>query len=482
MTQTTSKQTSWLASPVTAAEWLEEPSLVFAGGRTHTDPRTGIPLYGPRSLGTGRHREQFHVGFVGTAEAVDHARQLYSDFADGVAGDDEHAPFPGSSPGQLNLPGRGYRFRLCQADALVELVTRQEQRDILGIADGRRRFETLVGLLQAKTELLCQKDHPLDCIAVALPTDLYRKCRVVRYIDPSLGTVHRDLRRAYKAAVMRFQKPTQILLPTTTGLAPIPRQNHRAEMAWNLFTAFYYKVGGLPWGVDGLAPGSCFVGISFFRPLGDAAHLRTSVVQAFDEEGNGLVLRGRRFPWDERRQGRSPHLTAADAARLVEMVLEEYRRLRGTAPRRVVVHKTSRFEPEERDGFEQALAGVDQFDLLALSPSNDLRLLRAGRYPPLRGLAFRVGDIWSLYTTGYMPGVGYLHGHVPTPLQVADHVGDTPIRQLLREILVLTKMNWNSADAAGASPISLRFSRRVGDILREVPDGETPQPSYRFYM
>jgi hypothetical protein len=281
---------------------------------------------------------------------------------------------------------------------------------------------------------------------------------------------------------MRFQRPTQILLPTTTGLAPIPKQNHRAEIAWNLFTGLYYKVGGLPWGVAGLAPGSCFVGVSFFRPLGDAVHLRTSVVQAFDEEGNGMVLRGRRFPWDDRRQGRSPHLNAEDATRLIEMVLEEYRRLRGTLPGRVVVHKTSRFEPEERDGFEQALRGVGRYDLLALSPSSDLRLLRAGRYPPLRGLSFRVGDIWSLYTTGYMPGVGYLHGHVPSPLQVADHAGDTPVRQLLQEIMILTKMNWNSANAAGASPITLRFSRLVGDILREVPGGETPQPSYRFYM
>lgn len=94
-----------------------------------------------------------------------------------------------------------------------------------------------------------------------------------------------------------------------------------------------------------------------------------------------------------------------------------------------------------------------------------------------------VGDISYLYTSGYLPAQGrYPHGHVPSPLQVADHVGDTPKRQLLREILVLTKMNWNSANMSGLMPITLRFARLVGDILREVPEGQMPQPKYKFYM
>ena len=71
-------------------------------------------------------------------------------------------------------------------------------------------------------------------------------------------------------------------------------------VAWNLFTGLYFKIDGLPWGPTGLPPGSCFIGISFFRPLGESSTLRTSVVQAFDENGEGLVLRGHRFHWDDR--------------------------------------------------------------------------------------------------------------------------------------------------------------------------------------
>ncbi len=31
-------------------------------------------------------------------------------------------------------------------------------------------------------------------------------------------------------------------------------------------------------------------------------------------------------------------------------------------------------------------------------------------------------------------------------------------------------------------PITLRFSRLVADILREVPESQMPQPKYKYYM
>lgn len=35
-------------------------------------------------------------------------------------------------------------------------------------------------------------------------------------------------------------------------------------------------------------------------------------------------------------------------------------------------------------------------------------------------------------------------------------------------------MNWNSANMSGLKPITLRFSKLVGDILREVPESQEP--------
>ena len=71
---------------------------------------------------------------------------------------------------------------------------------------------------------------------------------------------------------------------------------------------------------------------------------------------------------------------------------------------------------------------------------------------------------------------------MPSPLQVADYIGDTPLTTILEEILLLTKMNWNTTAFADLRPITLRFSQLVGDIMREIPANREPLPQFKFYM
>ena len=211
-----------------------------------------------------------------------------------MLGDEDNPHFPGCKA------DRGFRCDL-KAD-LVEPVTRQEFTEITGIKRSKERFNAMLNLLLAKTEIITQKDHPLDYIVIVLPNKLYEKCRATDFIEKGIGAVHRDLRRAYKAAAMKYHVPTQFLQETTTRLAKSNRDlDHASRIAWNLFTGMYFKVDGLPWSPMGLPPSSCFIGISFFRPLGQRSTLRTSVVQAFDENGEGLILRGHNFRWDEGR-------------------------------------------------------------------------------------------------------------------------------------------------------------------------------------
>jgi len=465
-----------LASPKTVAEWLDEPDLMFGRGNLSPDPKVGIPLYGPRSLGTSRHKGEIHIGFIGTSETVAKAKTLYEQCRRGIDGNANYEPFPGCNQNE------GFRCDL--TTELTEIIRQHEYDLICGERKNRQKFETLLGVLQEKMNLISGRDHPLDYIVVALPDELYKKCRSVEYTETGVGRVYRNLRRSFKAMAMQFDKPTQILLEKTIDNFGTDKTTvHPSQVAWNLFTGMYFKVEGLPWGPTGLRPGTCYIGISFFRPLGDSSSLRTSVVQAFDENGQGLVLRGHKFQWDEEKYGKSPHLPADQAKSLIDMVLEQYRYENGDRlPHRVVIHKSSRFESEEHQGFRQALREVSEIDLVSLAPTSDVRLLRTGKYPPLRGTVFHAGDISYCYTSGYIRGKGYPHGHVPSPLQIADHKGDTSRTELLREVLVLTKMNWNSANMFGLMPITLRFSRLVGDILREVPENEKPRSKYKFYM
>lgn len=462
-----------------SARYFHEPPLSFAEGREDIDPKRGIARFGPKSYQSSkRHPAGVRVGFIGSAETIENTRRWMESSSRGLWGDKEHPDFPGYDS------DRGFFSHLVFDDTWQAQLNSAEIDGLLKMRPARARFEAAVQLLETKLLLLASKDLSPEYVVLAVPQEMYRKCRVANYLDPRLGEVHRDLRRAFKAMAMKYRIPTQLLLTDTIQEEP---DDYPSEIAWDFFTGLYFKAGGYPWGPVGLSAGTCYIGISFYRPLGsELPTVQTSLVQAFDEHGDGLVLRGHDFAWDPNKQNsRSPHLTAEQAAELVKLVLDRYRSEMGQTPRRVVVHKTSRYWPEERVGFREALqAYVAQFDLVALQPQSAVRLLTANKYPPLRGTYFRVGEIDYLYSTGYIAELRQFHSvHVPSPLQIADHVGqDTPRDALLKEILVLTKLNWNSSRLGGLMPITLTFSRLVGDIMREIPPDREPLTNFKFYM
>jgi hypothetical protein len=457
--------------------------LAFANGATHINPKIGVPLFGPKSLDTSRHKSEVHIGFVGEPNTIERVKHFVADCAKGVTAEDIEngsMPFPGISREQ------GYKFETIFSDEITEKITNaeKEQRVLLQTSP-EGQFAGLLDLIEEKVELLCEKDHPLDYIFIVLAENIYKSLRVVSATDPisGKGRVQRDFHRALKARLMKYKKPTQIIRDSTTGHSGDERElQDLATRAWNIFTGLYFKVGGLPWGPTELQPATCFVGISFFRPYGEPSYMRASIAQAFNEHGDGLVLRGQKFRWDDE-LGKSPHLPENLAKQLVDEVLHRYQVECRQPPRRVVIHKSSRFEPEEREGFKKALSQISEYDLVTVGTTGNFRLLRTGKYPPLRGTVMNVGDHHFLYTTGYIPGLGkYPHGHVPAPLRIADHYGDSAETQLLKELFVLTNMNWNTANVDGAFPITLLFARLVGDILKEVPDDQTPEPKYIYYM
>lgn len=459
------------------SKYLGEPQLLFADGGECVDPRVGISTFGPESFRSNRHPAVIKIGFIGTADTIENAKVWLGKVVDGLSENPDEYAFPGMRE------DRGFFCDLKFSAGWDEALTQSEIRKIKDIAEDRHRFEEACALLRSKLRLICERDATPDVVIAALPPDFVRMTRVADYFEKGRGQVHRDLRRAFKAMAMEFGMPTQILLSRTVkGGKGVDLAERRA---WNLLTGIYFKAGGVPWKPIGLTEGSCYIGITFYRPLGNLVNtLRTSVAMAFDESGEGLILRGQEFAWTDD-DGPSPHLSAEQADALLSATLSRYKQERKTSPRRVVIHKSSVFWPDERKGFESALSKyVNAFDLLAFAPTSHTRLLRQGSYPPLRTTWFSAGDHDFLYSTGFVPELNaYSHGHVPSPLRIVDHAaGDTSREELLREILILTKLNWNSANLGGLMPITLRFSRLVGDVLREMSDNAVPRPQFKFYV
>jgi hypothetical protein len=294
---------------------------------------------------------------------------------------------------------------------------------------------------------------------------------------------------------MRWGVPLQILRWRTLNGKDSELQD-RTLRAWNFCTAQYYKADGVPWRPVSVSADTCFVGVSFYIAQEQSGKLsmRASVAQTFDFLGQGLVLRGDPFQWDERTRGPSPHLTQDAARKLISETLRAYVKVKGVPPRRVVVHKSSEYwGPEhdhglynEREGFyegiEEVFTGSD-VDLVALRQTG-VHLFREGNYPPLRGTYIRMDERHHfLYTMGFIPYLETYPGvYIPTPWQMIEHHGGTAPKDLLREVMILTKMNVNNCAFADGTPITLSFSSKIGEIMKHIPEGAIVQPKYKFYM
>lgn len=275
---------------------------------------------------------------------------------------------------------------------------------------------------------------------------------------------------------------------------PGPSVAGEGDSGRNFCTAQYYKAQGIPWRPANIDQDVCFLGVSFYiaRDLSDSVAMRASVAQAFDYLGQGLVLRGDPFEWDADALGKSPHLSRDDARRLISRTLKEYVHIQQHPPRRVVVHKTSSFwgsdhpHHNELEGFYEGIDEVfpgSQTDFVTLRQTG-VRLFREGMYPPMRGAHVTIEDTAHfLYTQGFTPYLEtYPGSYVPEPWQMLEHYGGGAAKDLLRDVLTLTKMNVNNCAFADGTPITVSFAKMIGDVMKHIPDGGLAQPQYRFYM
>ena len=293
----------------------------------------------------------------------------------------------------------------------------------------------------------------------------------------------RTFYRALKARVISQPNAVPIqVMRRDTFLRPSGEGHSNATRAWNVATSIFYKAGREPWRPSGLPKNTCFIGISFHhlkRREGDVVY--ASVAEAFSNEIEPFALKGATIPRDQKRE-KQPYLNQEQAADLIQEVVNKYEALSGMTPTRIVVHKTSMYQPEEEAGFRSiANTRVPACDLVWIR-STALRLIRKGMQEPWRGTLCSIGDESFLFTMGYVSWWNEYPGpYIPAPVQIGS-CGPTDLRQRAMEILALTKMNWNSSEGIGRYPITLSFAKKVGMLMAELPEDQIPNPSYRFYM
>ena len=463
--------------------------MLFANG-THICPRRGITEYGVFDQSQATRRQEIFIGGVGTSHCVDlltrwieRCRGVIAAASD-VKQENLRLPFCGFNQGS------GFGTDITFSSDLSRTLKNSEVKEILDIKNRDQRVLKAINYYYENIKFLAQNRH-VDVIVCVIPEKLYKVIATEENSgeetleDEESHFEELNFRRALKAKTMPLGKPLQLIRQVSLNETKVPGQQDDATKAWNFCTALYYKSGPtIPWKLDqsSAKASSCAVGLSFYRSR-DRQILRTSLAQIFDELGNGLILRGTPVEIDKR--DRVPRLSAQQAYELLMAALKEYRVALRTYPARVVIHKSSIFSEEEIEGLESAArkVNIDTVDFITVMDS-ELRLFREGNYPPYRGtlaqidenrqLLYTRGSVWYYQT---YPGL-----YVPQPIELRIVKSEESLSFIAREILGLTKMNWNNTQFDGKYPVTLGCSRKVGEIMRYLTDSDTPQIRYGYYM
>lgn len=274
--------------------------------------------------------------------------------------------------------------------------------------------------------------------------------------------------------------------------------NDMAKIAWGLSTALYTKAAGKLWKPKAINYDTAYIGLSYVLSIKSNEKVSIGCSQLFDSEGNGMRLFLRPLKNPQIIQ-RNPYMRSEDACRLMNNLKRMYDE---SIPihklKRIVIHKTTPFTEEEIEGITKGLPSVEDIELIqiqeftswrAIQFQNDLPAL----FPIQRGTVIPLDKesflIWTHGSIQHDELAGknrnyYKNGRgIPAPLLVRRFLGKSPAKDLVNEILMLTKMNWNSGDSLyKVLPVTLDFAKTLSRVAKQDLVVYDKAYDFRYFM
>lgn len=481
---------------------IEEPELFFGGNQKCLDPQVGLLNFGPHGgLGVNAPKKvSIRAGIIGTGRSIDAAKVWLDRLKYRIAAEER----PKTEYKGIDFPGMcldsPLRFdMLIDKNCIIKIdrmfirnlkdETSRKKRILLAVKEYCRKFDDLTEAHPLPQIVLL----PIDDLLLRLCKEPFRKTDKIIYqsrvfgdsdtTDAELFDFHHHLKA--QAALRNFV--TQMIIPKTLVFSE-DRQS-AAIIGWNVSVGIYYKATGIPWKLVEIDENTCYTGISFYNEIGrKGKSMRAAIAQVYMRTGESQVIRGKPFEWDEENRGRTVRLNSSQMADIIQDSVNLFFRQRGKLPRRIVVHKSTRFSDEEIDGCEQASKDIDELDIVHIREWTGFRAYHMKHdYPTVRGTVVTDSNSHEamLYTSGYVPALGTYPGpSSPRPLHIICQRMDTSIESICRDILGLTKLDWNSSTFYTRMPVTIGVSRKVGAVMAEMTSAGIKEPpsSYRFYM
>jgi hypothetical protein len=501
--------------------FFDEPMLSFGDGQEADDPRDGLALFGPSGQVIGL---PGHVA-VGTERGLELLGRWMEALNAPAACEDVSRqrpwpPYPGfdvAFGASWPAPTKAYQLDSSELDNAARKADRYE-----------RAYSVANLYLEPIDQIQRLDARPALAICV-VPDTVYENCRPKSYVaEPSdekktskekkelsaaiedrrsgqkhFGFVEEpknleqyglspDFRRQVKARIMLHELPVQIVRESTLDITEQVRKGEKgvnplSDRLWNLGTALFYKCGQKPWKTPWARDGVCYVGLAYRR---DDRDNRTAccAAQMFLDSGDGIVFVGEFGPWysEERKEF---HLNAKAAEALLRGTIETYQKQDGRPLCEIFLHARSGISREEFEGFSRACpSGAQIVGIRVRQDRSGPRLFRhdehpqparRGKHPVLRGTFWqRTQRHGLLFTTGFKPRIGTYDGwEIPVPLSITVQQGETDLVTVAKDILGLTKLNYNACQLGESQPITVKYSDRIGEILLANP--EVPREHWR---
>jgi len=500
--------------------FLGEPLLQFGLGQTAEDPHDGLALFGPSEP-----RSQLPDNIViGTPQGID----LWKEWCAAL-----NAPAACIDPGRHRawppFPGFDVAFgatwptpvRNCPVDAnLLSEASRKADRFIRARSVTDLYIESMerMAKLDARPAIaICvvpgevyENCRPKSSVPVAKRSDVARTKAEEKFLkqaiadrnfgqsrmfgedDPAVEEMDEfeesrglspDFRRQLKGRMMAHELPVQIVRESTLRVTPQVRKgepgtNPLSDRLWNFGTAIFYKCGAKPWKTPWAREGVCYVGLAY--KLTEDGRNACCAAQMFLDSGDGVVFIGEFGPWYSRERGEF-HLPPDKAEALLRGTIETYKQEDGRPLKEIFLHARSGIDVKEYQGFLRACPeGVKLVAIRVRQDRGGLRLYRydehpqavkRGQHPVQRGVFWqRTPRYGLLFTNGFKARIATYDGfEVPVPLAITIQHGDGDLVQVAKDILGLTKLNYNSCQLGEGQPITVKYSDRVGEILLANP-------------
>ena len=274
-----------------------------------------------------------------------------------------------------------------------------------------------------------------------------------------------------------------------------------AKIMWGLSTGIYSKAVGRLWKPAVYNRHTVYIGLSYVQSVNNGERISIGCSQLFDAEGNGMRLYLRPIKNPQYIQ-KNPFMRSEDACRLMLNLKKLYDDSVPTYDlRRVVIHKTTFFTKEEMEGISRGLAGIDDIELLQIQEFTPWRAIRfdsdnmkiVSKFAIQRGTVIQLNkDSFLIWTHGSVQNDELAGRHlnyykngrgIPAPLLVRRFMGKADGATLANEIMMLTKMNWNSGDSFyKVLPVTLDFAKMLSRVAKQDVVIYDKPYDFRYFM